>query len=308
MYNVGNLMKFKGRDIIRIDDFSKEELLYFFKIVKKFQKKSYPNLLKDKIVALLFFEPSTRTHQSFSSAAQKLGAGVIGFDNQNVTSITKGESFTDTLKVISSYSDIIVLRHPEAGSAKRAADIVKIPVINAGDGPAHHPTQTLIDLFTVQDILKRLNNLKIAFVGDPKHYRTMHGQLLAFSKFTGNEIYGISPKGFEMPDEFRNSNYHDVFINMKDLDNTLAKLQPDIVSIGRIPREYIKGRAKTFNFKITVDTIKKLPSKTIIMHPLPRVDEIDPEVDNYPNAVYFRQAENGLYVREALLALILGKI
>ena len=302
-------MKFKGRDLISIDDFSKSELLYFLKSVKKFQNKNHPNLLKNKIVALLFFEPSTRTHQSFSSAAQKLGAGVIGFDNENTTSIIKGESFSDTIRVISSYSDVMVIRHPEPGSAKKAADVAKIPIINAGDGPANHPTQTLIDLFTIQDKLKRLNNLRVAFVGDPKHYRTFHGQFQALSKFKGNEFYGISPKGFEMPEEFRNSNYHDVIVNDVELLNkTLGKLEPDIVSVGRIPKEYIKRKNRKVNLRITSETLGYLQKHAIIMHPLPRVDEIDPEVDNYPNAVYFQQVENGIYVREALLALLLGKI
>ena len=249
----------------------------------------------------------TRTHQSFSSAAQKLGAGIIGFDNQNVTSMIKGESFSDTLRVISSYSDLIVIRHPEAGSAKVAADIAKVPVINGGDGPANHPTQTLVDLFTIQETLKRLNNLRIASVGDPKHYRTFHGQLQALSKFSKNEFYGISLKGFEMPKEFRNTSYHDVIINTSELNNTLEKLQPDIVSVGRIPKEYIKSKRK-INFRVTIETVRVLPKHTIIMHPLPRVDEIDPEVDNYPNAVYFKQVENGIFVREALLALVLGKV
>lgn len=301
-------VKFKGRNLISIDDFTKEELLYFLKIAKEFQKKAHHNLLKNKIVALVFFEPSTRTRQSFSSAAQRLGAGIIGFDDQNTTSVIKGESFADTIKVISSYSDILVIRHPEPGSAKRAADIAKIPVINAGDGPAHHPTQTFVDLFTIKGAFKRLDNLKIAFVGDPKHYRTFHGQLMALSRFTGNEFYGISLKGFEMPKEFRNSDYHDVVIKEKDLDKTLAKLAPDIVSVGRIPKEYFKTKGKAPNFRITVNTVKILSKKTIIMHPLPRVGEIDPEVDNYPNAVYFQQVQNGLFVREALLALLLGKV
>lgn len=300
--------KFAGRDIISIGDLTKDEILYLLHIAGKFEKKVNSDLLRGKIVATLFFEPSTRTHQSFNAAAQKLGAGVIGFNDVATTSVKKGESFEDTLKVISCYADLIVIRHPEPGSAQIAADTVDIPVINAGDGSNHHPTQTLLDMYTILQTLKRLHDLKIAFVGDPLHYRTFHGQFLGLSKFSGNTFYGVSPKGLEMPKEFRDSDYHDVVIDMKDLDETLAKLAPDIVSVGRIPKEYIKGDAKKYNFQVTVNTVKKLPSKTIIMHPLPRVDEIDTKVDNYPNAIYFQQVKNGIYVREALLALILGKI
>jgi len=299
------MYKFKGRDILSIKDFSKEEILYILKLASKFEKKVNPNLLKGKIVATLFYEPSTRTHQSFSSAAQRLGAGVIGFDNINVTSIKKGESFQDTLRIMANLSDVIVIRHPNIGSADLAAETVSIPVINAGDGPNNHPSQTLLDLYTIQKVFKRLDNLKVALVGDMKHYRTFHGQILGLSKFLNNKIYGICPKRLEMPVEFKNKNYQDVVINMKDLDKTLADLKPDIVSLGRIPKEYIKGNSRKFEFRITMETVKKLPSNTIIMHPLPRIDELDIGVDEYPNAIYFQQAKNGLYIREALLALVL---
>ena len=299
------MYKFKGRDILSIKDFSKEEILYILRLASKFEKKVNPNLLKGKIVATLFYEPSTRTHQSFSSAAQRLGAGVIGFDNINVTSIKKGESFEDTLRIMANLSDVIVIRHPKPGSADLAAKTVSIPVINAGDGPNNHPSQTLLDLFTMQKIFKRLDNLKIAMVGDMKHYRTFHGQILGLGKFSNNKIYGICPKGLEMPDEFKNENYQDLVINMKNLDEILATLKPDVVSVGRIPREYIKGNSKKYSFRITIETVKKLPKHTIIMHPLPRIDELDTEVDEYPNAIYFQQAKNGLYIREVLLALVL---
>lgn len=299
------MFNFKGRDILSIKDFSKNEILYILKLAGKFEKKINPNLLEGKIVATLFYEPSTRTHQSFSSAAQKLGAGVIGFDNINVTSIKKGESFEDTLRIMANLSDVIVIRHPKPGSADLAAETVSIPVINAGDGPNNHPSQTLLDLYTIQKVFKRLDNLKVALVGDMKHYRTFHGQILGLSKFSNNKIYGICPKGLETPEEFKNENYQDLVINMKDLNETLAILKPDVVSVGRIPREYIKGNSKKYSFRITMETVKKLPKHAIIMHPLPRIDELDTEVDEYPNAIYFQQAKNGLYIREALLALVL---
>lgn len=308
------MQNFKGRDIIDINDFSKEELLYILKTAKKFDPafvksdRSNYTIARGKIAAVLFFEPSTRTQQSFSSAAQKIGMGLIGFNNPELTSIHKGESFADTIRIMMAYADVMIIRHPEAGSARKAANIADIPVINAGDGPNSHPTQTLLDLYTILKIFKRLDNLKIAFVGDPLHYRTFHGQFSALSQFSGNKFYGISPKGLEMPNEYRNSDYQDVVIDMKDLDKTLAGLKPDIVSVGRIPKEYIKGDAKKYDFQVTTKTIKRLPDHCIVMHPLPRVNELDPQIDESPKAVYFAQARNGLYIREALLALVLGRL
>ncbi|MDD5416331.1 MAG: aspartate carbamoyltransferase [Candidatus Daviesbacteria bacterium] len=307
-------MKFKGRDIIDINDFSREELLYILKIAKKFDPsfvksdRSNYTIAQGKIAALLFFEPSTRTQQSFSSAAQKIGMGLIGFNDPELTSIHKGESFADTIRVMMAYADVMIIRHPEPGSARKAADVADIPVINAGDGPNSHPTQTILDLYTISKVFNRLDNLKIAFVGDPLHYRTFHGQFSALAKFSGNKFYGVSPKGLEMPKEFRNKDYQDVVIDMKNLDKTLAELKPDIVSAGRIPKEYIKGDAKKYTYSINKDTLAALPKHCVIMHPLPRVDEIDPEIDSSPQAIYFAQARNGLYVREGLLTLVLGRL
>lgn len=308
------MFKFKGRDIIDINDFSKDELLYILKLSQKFDPeyvksdRSNYTIAQGKIAAVLFFEPSTRTQQSFSSAAQKIGMGLIGFNDPELTSIHKGESFSDTIRIMMAYADVMIIRHPEPGSARAAADVSDIPVINAGDGPNSHPTQTFLDMYTILKRLKRLDNLKIAFVGDPLHYRVFHGQFQALSMFSGNKFYGVSPKGLEMPKEFRDSNYHDVVIDMKNLDKTIEQLKPDIVSVGRIPKEYIKGDAKKYDFQVTHNTIGKLPSHSIVMHPLPRVNELDPRIDASPRAVYFQQARNGLYVREALLALVLGRI
>ncbi|MBU1031540.1 aspartate carbamoyltransferase [Patescibacteria group bacterium] len=306
--------KFKGRDIIDINDFTKEDLLFILKTARRFDpdyvKKDRSNyeIAQGKIAAVLFFEPSTRTQQSFSSAAQKIGMGLIGFNDPELTSIHKGESFADTIRIMMAYADVMVIRHPEPGSARKAAEVADIPVINAGDGPNSHPTQTMLDMYTILKVCKRLDNLKIAFVGDPLHYRAFHGQFSALSKFSGNKFYGVSPKGLEMPEEFRNSSYHDVVIDMKNLDKTLTELKPDIVSVGRIPKEYIKGDATKYDFQVTVNTIKGLPRHAIVMHPLPRVNELDPKIDVSPKAVYFKQARNGLYIREALLALVLGRI
>lgn len=308
-------MKFKGRDIIDINDFTKDELLYVLKTAKKFDpeylkrsKRENYTIAQGKIAALLFFEPSTRTEQSFRSAAQKIGMGIIGFNNTALTSMDKGETFADTIKIMESYADVLIIRHPQIGSAKEAADLAEIPVINAGDGPNQHPTQTMLDLYTIFKQFGRLNDLKIALVGNQKHYRTMHALSVALFKFSNNKIYGISPKGLEMPAEFKHANYLDETIDMSKLNDKLKEIKPDIVYAGRIPKEYMEGDAKKYAYHINKETLKSLPKDCVIMHPLPRVDEIDPEVDASPNAIYFTQARNGLYVREALLSLVLGRL
>lgn len=304
---------FKGKDIISIGQFSPKDLEKVFSKALKMKKlvaqHKPSSILSGYVVSLIFFEPSTRTFSSFSLAAKKLGAATI--EHQNPTensSVAKGESLEDSLKILEAYSDAIVIRHPESGSAQRAADAVKIPVLNAGDGPNQHPTQTLLDLFTIQNLLGRLSNLKIAFVGDPKHYRVFHGQIEGLSMFSGNKFYGISPKGLEMPNEYRNNRYQDVVIDMKNLNKTIGEINPDIISVGRIPKEYILGNAKKYGFIINRDTLKNISKKAIIIHPLPRIDEVAKEVDNDPRAVYFtHQVKNGLYVRMALLALVFNR-
>lgn len=306
--------KFKGRDIIDINDFTREELFYILKTAKKFDPtfvksdRSNYTIAQGKIAGLLFFEPSTRTEQSFRSAAQKIGMGIIGFNDPHSTSMHKGESFSDTIRIMDAYADCLIIRHPDAFSAKKAAEVAQIPVINAGDGPNQHPTQTMLDLYTILKQFGRLDNLKIALVGSQKHYRTMHALSVALFKFSNNQIFGISPKGLEMPSEFKHANYKDEPIDMKKLNEKLSEIKPDIVYAGRIPKEYMKGDTKKYTYQINKETLKSLSKDCIIMHPLPRVDEIDPEVDASPNAVYFKQARNGLYIREALLALVLGRI
>ena len=305
--------KFKGKDILSIDQFSPKDLETVFSLAKKMKKmvsKHEPTrTLSGYVIGLIFFEPSTRTFSSFASAAKRLGAGTVEHQNPlEVSSVAKGETLEDTMKILEANTEAIVIRHPEVGSAARAASSVDVPVINAGDGPNQHPTQTLLDLLTIKEHMGRLSKLKIAFVGDPLHYRTFHGQFSALSQYPGNHFYGISPKGLEMPKEYRNKDYHDVVIDMKNLDKTLADLKPDIISVGRVPKEYIKGDPKRYKFVINAKTLKGLPKKSIIIHPLPRIDEMTTEVDDDPRAVYFKyQVRNGLYIRMALLKLILGR-
>lgn len=301
---------FKNRDLININDFSKAEILYVFEIAKKFEKKVNPNLLKGEIAATLFFEPSTRTEQSFKASAQRLGMGVIGFNDPESTSVHKGESFSDTIKILDAYADVLIIRHPKPGSAQEAANAAKVPVINAGDGPNQHPTQTLLDLYTMIKRVDKLDGITIAFMGDLKYGRTVHALSLALSHFKVKQIF-ISHPLLRMPEEFlkilRNRK-----LEYEEFDHLPKNLKADFLYQTRVQKERFSNLNEYEKVKdkfILNKTFKKYLDKGIkLMHPLPRVNEIDPALDSHPNAIYFEQAKNGLYIREALLALILGKI
>jgi len=302
-------MNFKGRDIISIRDFSKEELLYILNISKEMEKDK-PQLLRGKILATLFFEPSTRTRLSFESAMYRLGGRVIGFSDEKVSSVKKGETIWDTIKMAEKYSDVIVIRSPIEGSARLAAEATSIPVINGGDGANQHPTQMLLDLYTIQKTKKRIDGLKIGFLGDLKYGRTVHSLAVALS-YWQVDMYFIAPEALQMPEHYlkelkgKGIKCHktsDVF----EVSNSL-----DILYVTRIqqerfpdPMEYEKYKHAYRLDKTLLDNIK---SDLKIMHPLPRVGEISPELDETDHALYFDQAGNGVTVRKALLALVLGK-
>lgn len=311
------MKKFKGRDIIDINDFSKEELIYILNAAKKFDpfyvkksNKSNYSMIIGKIAAMCFFEPSTRTEQSFRSATQRIGGGLIGFNDLTVTSMYKGETFTDTLKIMESYSDVLVIRHPESGSAKIAADTLDIPVINAGDGPNQHPTQTMLDLYTILKECGKIDGVTVAFMGDLKFGRTVHALSLALSLFKVKQIF-ISHPILNMPQEFldilksRGVEY--------ELHSALPKnLQADFLYQTRVQKErfdnlddYEKVKDE---FILGPAFVKFLDQGVKLMHPLPRINEIAASLDAHKNAIYFKQARNGLYVREALLGLVLGKL
>lgn len=301
---------FKNRDLISINDFNKEEILHILDIAKKFENKVNPNLLRGFIVATLFFEPSTRTHQSFSSAAQRLGAGVIGFDNPELTSVHKGESFSDTIRILDAYADVLIIRHPKPGSAQEAANTAKIPVINGGDGPNQHPTQTLLDLYTMIKKTGQLDGITIVFMGDLKYGRTVHALSLALSHFKVKQIF-ISHPTLRMPEEFLKV-LRSKKLEYEEFDHLPKNLKADFLYQTRVQKERFSNLNEYEKVKdkfILNKTFKKYLDKGIkLMHPLPRINEIDPALDYHPNAIYFEQAKNGLYIREALLALILGKI
>ena len=304
-------MEFKGRDIISIRDFSKKELLYLLSAAKKIEKNPDSNLLKNKIAALLFFEPSTRTRLSFDSAMKKLGGETIGFAKADVTSIKKGETLWDTIKMVEQYSDIIIMRHPIEGAARLASEAASIPVINAGDGANQHPTQTLLDLYTIQKEKGKLENLNIGFLGDLKYGRTVHSLAIALSHFNA-KMFFISPKALKMSnsylDELKQKKIK--FTEVQDVFKVSKQL--DVLYVTRIQKERFPDPLEYEKYKNAYRLDKSLLEKSkknlVIMHPLPRVGEINPELDETPNAAYFKQAGNGIPVRQALLSLVLGKI
>jgi len=307
------MISLKNKDIISILDVTKEEILYILDISKKMEEEGSSDILKGKVLANLFFEPSTRTRLSFETAMKRLGGQVVGFDELGTTSTAKGESLRDSVKIIEGYCDIIVLRHFLEGASRLTADSVSIPVINAGDGASQHPTQTFVDLYTIKKVKGGLENLSIGFLGDLKYGRTSHSLAYAMANF-GAEMYFISPPSLRIPKDYleelesRNVSYHEV----ESLNEVSSKL--DILYCTRIqkerfadPVEYEKVRGV---YKLSKSVMDELNVKDDlkVLHPLPRVDEMDESLDATRYAVYFQQAHSGIPVRETLLATVLGAI
>ena len=301
-------IKFQHKDVIAISDFSKEAILHILGCAGTLKDKPRPGLLKGKILGSCFFEPSTRTRLSFETAMIRLGGSVIGFADAQSTSSRKGETLHDTMKMLEHYVDVVVLRHPLEGSAQLAADAIGKPVINGGDGANQHPTQTFLDLFTIQECQGRLEELNIAMVGDLKQGRTVHSLAQALIPFHCR-LYFISPPSLEMPQsicqELREKGVK--FSYHKTFDEILPKL--DILYMTRIQEERLPpGVGMTSPYIIKPEHFTNVRKNFKILHPLPRVHEIDKQVDNTPYAYYFQQAGNALYVRQALLGLVLGAL
>lgn len=300
------------RDIISINDLKREDLLAVLEVATSLKQHPQPDLLKHKVIASCFFEASTRTRLSFETAIHRLGASVVGFSDSNNTSLgKKGETLADTISVISQYVDAIVIRHPQEGASRLAAQFAgKIPVINAGDGANQHPTQTLLDLFTIQESQGSLNNLHIAMVGDLKYGRTIHSLTQSLSKFDNNHFYFIAPEALAMPAHILHLlEEKGITYSLHDnIEAVLPKL--DILYITRVqkerldPSEYANVKAQ---FILTSHELAAAKSGMKVLHPLPRIDEITTDVDKTSHAYYFQQAGNGIYARQALLALILNK-
>lgn len=308
------MVNLKGKDILHGNQFSKKDIDAIIKTASIFErelkKKDSLSLLKGKILATLFFEPSTRTRLSFETAMQRLGGGVISMASAESSSAAKGETIADTVRTVSQYADVIVIRHPRIGSVKEAADASPIPVINAGDGAGQHPTQALLDIYTIYKELGSLENLTVSMVGDLKYGRTVHALVELLSLFQ-SRLYFVSPTTLRMPGEIT-SDLRQRGIELEETEDFIkAAAESDIIYMTRIQKErfgdlseYEKVKGQ---FIINEDFLKRLKKKITILHPLPRVDEINPEVDIYPGAAYFRQVRNGVFVRMALLAMIFGK-
>lgn len=298
-------LDWRGRDVISIRDFSREQIEDLLSHAQQIRPNS--ELLRGRVMASLFFEPSTRTQLSFATAMQRLGGQVIGFSGTEGSSLVKGESLQDTAKVVEKYADIIVIRHPLEGSARLVADTVSIPVINAGDGANQHPTQTLTDLFTIKQFHGRLDDLKIGLVGDLKYGRTVHSLALALTRFRRIALRLISPENLRMPPAILRA--LDGVVSYVETDR-LDLRELDVVYVTRIQKERFPDIEEYERVKgayvIDVKACEQLQRDAILLHPLPRVDEIAPEVDALPQAQYFEQTRHGVPVRMALLKLLLG--
>ncbi|MFO6424137.1 aspartate carbamoyltransferase [Motilimonas sp. KMU-193] len=296
------------KDIISIADLSRSELELIVATAKKLKHQPQPELLKNKIVASCFFEASTRTRLSFETAVQRLGGSVIGFDSGGNTSLAqKGETLSDSVKVISSYADAFFMRHPQEGAARLAAEFASIPVINGGDGSNQHPTQTLLDLFTIYETQQQLEGLNIAFVGDLKYGRTVHSLAQALSLFNCNFFF-IAPSALAMPDYILEE-LDDAGIKYSlhsSIEEVIDEL--DILYMTRVQKERFdetEYQHLKSAFVLSGSMLENVRENLKILHPLPRIDEITTDVDSTPYAYYFQQAENGVYARQALLALVL---
>lgn len=304
-------MNFKNKHIISIRDMSKAELDYILAKAALLKSNKDLQILKNKVLATLFFEPSTRTRLSFEAAITLAGGNYIGFADVTNTSVQKGESLKDTIKTVCGYCDVIAMRHNLEGAARAASEVSKVPIINAGDGANQHPTQTLLDLFTIKEQFGHIENLNIGLFGDLKYGRTVHSLSMALANYNVN-LHFISPKLLQMP-EYNKKYLSDLGIHFTEVDSLkeIGK-KLDILYVTRLQRERfgdpLEYEKASGSYRVTLETMNMLSPHTKIMHPLPKVDEISQEVDKLPNAVYFEQAHNGIFVRQALLGLVTGVI
>ncbi len=302
-------MDLKGKHVISIRDFSRDDILNILERAREMEENPKPHLMDGLLMSSLFFEPSTRTRLSFDSAMKKLGGRVIDFADPKASSIAKGETLADTIRMVDGYSDVIVMRHPLDGAARLAGEVSRVPIINGGDGTNQHPTQTFLDLYTIQKCKGRLDGLRAGFLGDLKYGRTVHSLAAALAMFN-TEMDFISAESLRMPDSI-----------LEELDTAGVKYREttdlaeffgelDVLYVTRIqaerfgdPVEYEKVRGA---YVVNMEVLDKAKPDLMLMHPLPRIDEIEPEVDGSQFAVYFEQARNGIPVRQALLAMVTG--
>ncbi|MEI7422776.1 MAG: aspartate carbamoyltransferase [Prolixibacteraceae bacterium] len=299
-----------NKSLISITDFSKEEYLKIMDLSEKFEANPSQSLLKGKVIATLFFEPSTRTRLSFETAINRLGGKIIGFSDSNSSSVSKGETLHDTIRMVSNYADMIIMRHPLEGSARYAAEVASVPVINAGDGANQHPSQTLLDMYSIRKTQGRLDDINLFLVGDLKYGRTVHSLLMAMSQFRNPIFNFVAPPELAMPDEYK------LFLSQKGIRyfehlefNNIIN-QADIIYMTRVQKERFIDPVeyeKVKNVYILRNEMLSGTKPTVkILHPLPRINEIHTDVDNNPKAYYFDQAKNGVFTRMAIISHLLN--
>ena len=299
----------KNKSLISITDYSTEEYYKILDLAETFEKNPNQRLLEGYVIASLFFEPSTRTRLSFESAIQRLGGRIVGFTEAGTSSVSKGESLMDTIKTVANYSDLIIMRHPIEGSARYASEVSKVPIINAGDGANQHPTQCLLDLYSIRKTQGTLENLNLFLVGDLKYGRTVHSLLMAMSNF--NPVFHfVSPPSLRLPEEYK------LFLQEKNIEYheydefTDATKEADIMYVTRVQKERFSDPIEYEKVKnayiLKNSMLENTKDNLRILHPLPRVNEISTDVDSNPKAYYFTQALNGVYARMAIMCLILG--
>ena len=299
----------KNRSLVSIDDLTTEEVIRILDLAGEFEKNPIQKLLEGKVIATLFFEPSTRTRLSFESAINRLGGKIVGFSDASSSSVSKGETLHDTIKMVSSYSDLIVMRHPVEGSARFASEVASVPVINAGDGANQHPTQTLLDMYSIRKTQGSLDNLNIFMVGDLKYGRTVHSLMMALSRWNTTFNF-ISPDELKMPDEFKLylENLGLKYYEHSDFTDIISRA--DIIYMTRVQKERFSDPIEYEKVKNVYVLKNSMLANTKpnmkILHPLPRVNEIHPDVDSNPKAYYFEQALNGVFTRQAILCSLLG--
>lgn len=300
----------KNCDFVTIADLTKEEILHFLAMAQEFEAHPNRELLKGRVVATLFFEPSTRTRLSFETAANRLGARVIGFADPKITSGTKGETLKDTILMVSNYADVIVMRHFVEGAAQYASEVAPVPIVNAGDGAHEHPSQCLLDLYSIYKTQGTLENLNVFLVGDLKYGRTVHSLIKAMRHFNPT-FHFIAPKELAMPQEYKlycqenGINY----VEHEDFNEDVIS-EADIIYMTRVQKERFSDLMEYERVKdvyiLRRDMLSKARDNMKILHPLPRVNEIAYDVDDDPHAYYIQQAQNGLYAREAIFCKVLG--
>ena len=297
-------------NFVTIADLSKEKILYMIKLAQEFEKHPNREILKGKVIATLFFEPSTRTRLSFETAANRLGAKVIGFTDAKVTSATKGETLKDTILMVSNYADAIVMRHYIEGAAQYASEIAPVPIINAGDGAHQHPSQCMLDLYSIYKTQGTLDNLNIFLVGDLKYGRTVHSLIMAMRHFNPT-FHFVAPQELSMPSEYKlYCKKHGIkYVEHTEFNEDVIS-EADILYMTRVQKERFSDLMEYEKVKnvyiLKSDMLDNARENMKILHPLPRVNEISYDVDENPHAYYIQQAQNGLYAREAIICDVLG--